>query len=417
MKTRGGAAIMSLPTGAGKTRVAVEAICDHLAESSDAREQRPLILWIAQSDELLRQAWDTFRQVWLVPPILAQDTVGNSSLRRPVALQLIRAWGARKFDELSLGIEEGPTVIIAGIQQLHSWVREGRSVSELLPVNRMSAVVIDEAHRIVNEQHSDVLKALNLRDHRLWRPLRTGPPVFGLTATPWRADERENISLISFFEHSLYTPEKLGDSPILELQRRGILSRVKSERLPCLNHLPLTDAEQSQYKKFKELPGSYLNRLGRVATRNATIIARLRQLAKARRVLVFCCSVTHAELMTLALNRSHGGGCAALVTGDTPRAERVAAIERFRSGEVRILCNVGVLTTGFDAPATDVVCVARPTTSIALYEQMIGRGLRGPLNGGTKSCRVIDVQDDGLPQEILSYERVISTWQKPVVST
>ncbi len=105
-----------------------------------------------------------------------------------------------------------------------------------------------------------------------------------------------------------------------------------------------------------------------------------------------------------------------MVTGETPRAERVAAIERFRSGEVRFLCNVGVLTTGFDAPATDVVCVARPTTSIALYEQMIGRGLRGPLNGGTKSCRVIDVQDDGLPQEILSYERVISTWQKPVRS-
>lgn len=412
-QARGSAAIMSLPTGAGKTRVAVEAICDHIAEDADARERRPLVLWLAQSEELLRQAWDTFRQVWQVPPARVPDQAGHG--RRPVALHLVRAWGSMKFDDLGLARQDVPTVLLAGVPQLHSWVRDKRPMADLLPADRMSAVVIDEAHRVVNDQHAAVLKALRLRDHRFWRPLKNAPPIFGLTATPWRSDTGGNHSLMSFFEHTLYTPARLGGSPILELQHRGILSKVTSERLQCSNTLPLTEQELSQYHTFGDLPGSYLRRLGRVATRNAKIVRRLLRLPKQSRALVFCCSVTHAELLTLALNRSNGGGCAALVTADTPRAERVAAIERFRNGQVRFLCNVGVLTTGFDAPATDVVCVARPTTSTVLYEQMIGRGLRGPLNGGTDLCRVIDVQDDGLPQEILSYERVMDIWQAPLL--
>ncbi|TNY03361.1 helicase-related protein, partial [Escherichia coli] len=72
-------------------------------------------------------------------------------------------------------------------------------------------------------------------------------------------------------------------------------------------------------------------------------------------------------------------------------------IEQFR-GRVgpRVLCTVGVLAAGFDAPKVGAVVITRPTMSAALYEQMVGRGLRGPKNGGTSSCRVIDVQDDGL---------------------
>jgi len=58
-----------------------------------------------------------------------------------------------------------------------------------------------------------------------------------------------------------------------------------------------------------------------------------------------------------------------------------------------ILCNYGVLTTGFDAPKVEAVVIARPTDSPVLYEQMIGRGMRGPLNGGTVECRIVDLID------------------------
>ncbi len=79
----------------------------------------------------------------------------------------------------------------------------------------------------------------------------------------------------------------------------------------------------------------------------------------------------------------------------------------------RVLTRIGVLAAGFDAPKVAAVVITRPTMSAALYEQMVGRGLRGPLNGGTKRCRVIDVQDDGLPEGILSYARVIDRWTSP----
>ena len=115
--------------------------------------------------------------------------------------------------------------------------------------------------------------------------------------------------------------------------------------------------------------------------------------------------------MVLALNSATGSQCAALVTASTPRSERYEIIDRFRSGDgIRFLCNVGVLTHGFDAPMTDVVCITRPTWSAAAYEQMVGRGLRGPLNGGTKNCLVLDVQDLGLPDDVQSYSRVKKWW-------
>ena len=70
----------------------------------------------------------------------------------------------------------------------------------------------------------------------------------------------------------------------------------------------------------------------------------------------------------------------------------------------------GVLALGFDAPRADVVFVTRPTTSAIRYEQMVGRGLRGPKNGGTRRCLVVDVQDEGLPIDIQSDARVLQLW-------
>ena len=97
-----------------------------------------------------------------------------------------------------------------------------------------------------------------------------------------------------------------------------------------------------------------------------------------------------------------------VVTAHTPRAERADAIFRFRNDpQLRFICNVGVLALGFDAPRANAVCVTRPTTSALRYEQMVGRGLRGPKNGGTAVCRVLDVQDEGLPEDVQSYQRVL----------
>ena len=90
---------------------------------------------------------------------------------------------------------------------------------------------------------------------------------------------------------------------------------------------------------------------------------------------------------------------------------RRGVIEDFRSGKIEFLCNFGVLTTGFDAPKTECIAIARPTTSEVLYEQIVGRGLRGPEFGGTETCLVMDFADNikrlGRP---LSYLRFKHPW-------
>ena len=85
----------------------------------------------------------------------------------------------------------------------------------------------------------------------------------------------------------------------------------------------------------------------------------------------------------------------------------VTSIEQFRAGEFNVLLNYGVLSTGFDAPRIRMVLVTRPTASVVLYSQMIGRGLRGPAMGGGQECRLIDVRDNfanfGRVDEVYSY--------------
>jgi len=406
MDGAGKAAMLSLPTGAGKTRVAVEAICDHLALREAGARGRNVVVWIAGSNELLLQAWECFRQVWQVPPHRAGATI-----RRFAPLNLVRAWAGRDAD--SLEIDDRPTIVIAGVDQLASWARNRAEVLARIPTRRLACAVLDEAHGIITSEYRSVLIALGLRiSQREWRTPKDAPPVFGLSATPWRSRDQENWPLHRYFQRSLVKPASLGTKPIARLQKKGILSRVDWERLHVHDTAPMSAAQRRRFEQFKELPGDYLGQIGLSGPRNAKILKRLCRLPRKAQTIVFACSVQHAEVLTVALNRARGAGTAAVVTGTTPRAERADVIERFRDGGLRFLCNVGVLTTGFDAPRADVVCMTRPTASAVLYEQMVGRGLRGPRNGGTARCLVLDVQDDGMPEGILSYGRVLDLWDR-----
>jgi len=82
------------------------------------------------------------------------------------------------------------------------------------------------------------------------------------------------------------------------------------------------------------------------------------------------------------------------IDGTTDRKIRSKAIKDFKDGNVQLICNFGILSAGFDAPKTDLVFIARPTVSLVLYSQMLGRGLRGPAIGGTEDCKVITVRDN-----------------------
>ena len=88
-----------------------------------------------------------------------------------------------------------------------------------------------------------------------------------------------------------------------------------------------------------------------------------------------------------------------VVTGATPLRVRDRAIRTFISDDEApmVLVNFGVLTTGFDAPTASAAVIARPTKSLVLYSQMVGRVIRGPKAGGTDACEIVTVVDPSLP--------------------
>ena len=416
---RGEAAMLSLPTGAGKTRVAVDAICDHLAESfsSSPKYERDIVLWISQSHELLSQAWESFRGVWQVPP-MKKD--GIEPVRRSNPMKIIRAWQSidpsTVLQEIEFDTESTRNihVIIAGIDQLHSWLRTGSSFYESLnsQSHRICCCAVDEAHGLITHEFAEVFEALSLKKEEKWESLPTSPLVIGLTATPWRANDLDTKKLNQYFQGNMLRPDELKNKPILQLRKKGILAGAEYEKMTIVGTPRMTPQQMNKLKQFNEIPPDYLKKLGSEHKRNGEIIKRLIELPTDSKVLVFTCSVEHAHTVSMTLNKHFGSGSAAVVSGETPRAQRVSIIDKFRSNsECRFLCNYGVLTTGFDAPKIDVVCITRPTMSALLYEQMVGRGLRGPKNGGTETCLILDVQDEGLPSGIQSYGRVIKQWE------
>jgi superfamily II DNA or RNA helicase len=236
-------------------------------------------------------------------------------------------------------------------------------------------------------------------------------PLIGLTATPYRGiDLEENRRLATRFHGTLLTPATLGQDPIGVLRQRGVLSRVDHRVCETNQTFTLTDGEVKRLKQFNQFPDSFLRTVGENAQRNALLLKTLCDLPPDWPVLFFGCSVQHASAMAVLLRRS--GRSAAVVTGMTRRATRRHLIEEFRAGRLQVLCNYGVLTTGFDAPKIRAVMIARPTTSVVLYEQMIGRGMRGPCNGGTEECRVIDLQDNiARFQGQMAYQRMREVWK------
>ena len=113
----------------------------------------------------------------------------------------------------------------------------------------------------------------------------------------------------------------------------------------------------------------------------ADIVAQSRNRAG---VLIFAATVQHAYEVMASLPPEYS----AIVTGETPRRERVRMLRDFKARKLKYMVNVSVLTVGFDAPHVDVVAILRKTESVGLLQQIVGRGLR--LDGGKDDCLVLD---------------------------
>jgi superfamily II DNA or RNA helicase len=360
-----GRGLVSLPTGAGKTRVTVQALIEAIVSGT----LRGTVLWVAQSEELCEQAVQAWRQAW-------------RALGPPARLRISRLWGGT--NNRVVPTRGHDHVVVATFQSLgtriglesYAWLREP------------ACVVIDEAHGAVTKAYTEILEQLGLKHNATARPL------IGLTATPFRGgeDQEETERLANRFyrlrlDHGVFAD----DDPYEALQDLGVLARADHEELEgAIVHL--SNAELSQLEVFKVLPPEAARRLGESATRNRTIVDSIRALDASWPVLVFATSVDHAFLLAALL--SAAGIPSKAISGQTDVGARRHYIREFREGRLRVLTNYGVLTTGFDAPSIRALYVTRPVFSRGLYQQMLGRGLRGPLNGGKERCLIVNVNDN-----------------------
>jgi superfamily II DNA or RNA helicase len=377
--------LLSLPTGSGKTRVTVQALIEWVLKSP-----RPAnILWVAGSDELCEQAVESWVQAWRA---LGPE---NGQLR------VNRLWGAT--NELVRAPESGTNVVVATFQSLATRVDR----SDLAWVFSPEAVVIDEAHGATTRSYTAILAALGLDRKETTRPL------IGLTATPFRGgtDERETLRLAFRFRYRRFDLELWEkDRAYVTLQKMGILAHADHEVLTG-ERLRLSEEDLAGLERFNRLPSSVELELGRDESRNARILDHIRGLPGDWTVLVFATSTEHAEDLSVRLTM--GGIPSRAITGETPVGLRRHSIEAFKRGRLRVLTNYGVLTTGFDAPAVRAVYVARPVYSPLLYQQMIGRGLRGPKNGGKEQCLIVNVEDNVMQYgEALAFHGFEYIWRR-----
>ena len=365
-----GRVVMHMPTGAGKTRTAM-----HVASRFLNHSEPTVLVWLAASAELLDQAAEAFQSAW--------STLGNRTV------SLARYWGSHDTD-LS-GIEDG--VIIAGLQKMHA--RSAKAPLDILRLGaRTKLVIVDEAHQAIAPTYKAVITKL----------AETGAhnALLGLTATPGRtwSDITADEKLSAFFGERkvMLEVEGWGD-PVSYLIDEGYLAKPKFRQLQYDAPAALAKTLRAFAAKHDDYGDGVLEALAENVDRNIAVITELNRLAESghRRILLFTASVRHAQVVAAA--SSALGLDARVVTGETPTSLRRRTIRAFRnpSDTPMVICNFGVLTTGFDAPNTSAVVIARPTRSLVLYSQMVGRATRGPKAGGNKTCEVSTVVDTELP--------------------
>ena len=333
-------ALIALPTAAGKTIIFSHFIKEILAKDPGAR-----FIVLAHRKELVDQAEKKLKAVWPDAP------VG------------VLAAGLKRF-------EHDAQVLIASRDTLASPKR-------LAKVGKFDYMIVDEAHNVPPTSHTRYQKIITeLSD-------RGDMKVMGCTATPYRMGQGYIYGNRKdhFFKGLAYTVS------IPELIREGYLCRLSAY---AVNDKAIIDAG-SVSLKFKN--GDFREKeLEEVAMVDETIIEVVSDwidnaYTKGRTATVFfCVSVLHAQKMTQYLKQYNIS--AAVITGETPSKERSQTLADFESGKIHALCNVGVLTEGWDAPRTDCIALLRPTQSIGLYVQMCGRGMR--IHEDKDNCLLLD---------------------------
>lgn len=310
--------VVVLPTGCGKTVVFGD-ITKKLLEKYPSQK----VMILAHREELINQASEK------VSAITGKDA----------AIEM----GAIKADAF-MGLK--PDIIVSSVQTQITGRMKKFDPAEF------SALIIDEAHHATAKSYRKCI------EHYFQNPALK---LLGVTATPDRADE---TALAHVFESVAY------EYSVLDAIKGGWLVPVKQK---------LVEISSLDFSKISTCAGDFnQGELSEVLEDEENlhgIASASLQICKTRRAIIFAASVKQAERLSEILNR-HREGSSNWVCGKTPKEDRKRILDSFKTGRIQFVVNVGVLTEGFDDSGVEVVVMARPTKSRALYAQMAGRATR-----------------------------------------
>lgn len=323
--------VIVLPTGAGKSLVLAE-----IARRA-VQEFKGRVMILAHRAELLQQNAEKVRA------LLPDCSVG------------IYSAGLRRF-------ATDDDIVLAGIQSV-------AKKAELFGARNL--VLIDEVHLVPHDGEGRYRTFLD--DLRRYNPkLRMG----GLTATPYRTGEGSICRADGMFQRVCY------EAGIPRLIEAGYLSRLTNQAASATVDTAGLHIRGGEYVASEM--ATLFDDSAKVSAACAEIAAKT---SERKSVLIFCAGIGHAQHVVETLEAMVGEPIG-IVTGNTLPMERQAMLSKFRGGGLRFLCNVDVLTTGYDAPNIDAIAILRATASPGLFAQICGRGFR--IAPGKADCLILD---------------------------
>jgi DNA repair protein RadD len=392
--------MLHMPTGAGKTRTAMHLISRYLNKI-----QNGIVIWLVHGVELCSQASNEFKKAWKVlgeRPIPIIEMWGGKKGCKHNEIEASYENSGRKIDSDPFDCEIWPidlkdAAIIASVESINKLFDNWEPAERVQRTNKVKLIIFDEAHQAVATTYKRAIE-------------QAGPKsaLLGLSATPGRrhyGDFNEaDDELVRLFKGNKVILEFPGySSPIEALIDQGYLSRLKKEKLEVVNS-NLDSSEiasiRERLSKSLDVDERFMRVVGLDAVRTMQIVEKIEELIEEghKRIILFAPSIESSNLIANILKSM--GIVAQSITSKTNQDSRKQHLAEYASDSNTpyILCNYGVLTTGFDAPKTSAVVISRPTTSIVLLSQMAGRAIRGPRVGGNPIAKMVTVVDTAIPE-------------------
>ena len=318
-------------------------------------------------------AWDTCDSVMLQMPTgtgktylftsLVSDLLSYYKANHIELNILVVAHRTELLDQIGTSMDRYgiPHGFIQGSRVQHLWqrIQVGSIMSLLTTKNEMNVRRLDFDYIIVDEAHHSLADTYK----RLFEEFPQAKKL-GVTATPWRLNHE---SFLSLYDKLITTPQVawfIKEGLLADFDYVSISPDSEIQRLVDSSEV-LTTGDFSN----SDLDNTFNNQRIR-----AKLLKSYRRYAEGRKGIVYAINKQHAA--NVAAMYSANGVNAVAIDCDTPKEERQILIERFKAGEISVLVNVEIFTEGFDCPDVSFIQLARPTRSLALYLQQVGRGLR-----------------------------------------